>query len=113
MRVLLLLLLLAAVAWAGVACQSVLGSAVVCQAAAQAEAMAAGDTRVVTLAPACAPGSCQCAFLAQPAADITCCTDETWAPAAAEPAEACQCTLTAHQAIPAETFDFYACADTA
>lgn len=107
-----LLLLLAAAMCAGVTCQPALVSNIACQAMAQAEAMAAGDACTVALAAAYAAGSCQCAFLARPDADITCCTDETWAPAAAELADACQCTFTAHQAIPANTFDLYACADT-
>lgn len=102
MKVLLLLLLLAAAARAGISCQ----------AAAQGGAMVAGDTRVVTVVAVYTPGSCQCTFLPQPDADITCCTDETWTPTAVDLIGACACTFTAHQTIPANTFNFYACADT-
>ncbi len=103
MKVLLLLLLLLAAA---------VRAAVTCQAVAQGGAMTTGGTRVVTLVAVYTPGSCQCTFLPQPNADITCCTDETWTPAAVDLVGACACTFTAHQAISANTFNFYACADT-
>ena len=98
---------------ADVSCRAAAAADVLCSSAAQDAAMSAGQTATVTPTASFAAGSCQCSFLPRPGANITCCTDETWAPAAAELAEACQCTFTAHQAIPAETFDFYACADTA
>lgn len=110
-KVLILLFLLAVAGCAAVQCRADdERTDVLCQAAAQGAAMAAGDARTVAFATAYVAGSCECTFLPQPGADITCCTDETWAPAAAELAEACQCTFTAHQTIPAEIFDFYACA---
>lgn len=97
--VLLFLLFLVSAVAADVACATVRQSA----------AMAAGDTIAVTQVAVFAPGTCQCSFLAAPDANITCCTDERWTPVVTLPVGACQCTFTAHQTIPANTFDFYAC----
>ena len=83
-------------------------AAVSCTAVHQAEAKDAGDTIVVAQPGLSAAGTCECAFLSNPMNDITCCTDETWTPAALS-GDTCQCTFTAHQHIPAGTFDFYAC----
>lgn len=99
---LVLLLLLAAAVRAEVLCQSV----------AQSAAMAPGDTQSANFVAVYVPGSCECAFLPQPGANITCCTDETWAPVATDVVGACACLFTAHIAIPADTFNFYACANT-
>lgn len=113
MKIALLLLLLAVASYASVTDHPVSpNSNIVCQAAAQNEAMAADGTFTTTLFATYVADTCECAFLAQLSADITCCTDETWAPVASEQAGACVCTFTAHRAIPANTFDFYACADT-
>jgi len=100
MKALLFLLLLLGIARAEIACQ-----------AATQVALAAGGSQAVELAAAYAPGSCQCSFLPHPGANITCCTDETWAPAATDVLGACRCSFFAYLPIPAATFDFYACAD--
>jgi hypothetical protein len=114
MKALLFFAALVFVACAATACQgadAAVAAATACHEAAQAAAMGAGDQATATLTAAYVPGSCECAFLPQVGADVTCCTDETWAPAAAEPPGACVCTFTAHMAIPADTFRFFACAD--
>lgn len=105
--------LLAAAACAGVVCQpSVQSDAILCQSALQSAAMSVGETQAVTFVTSYTPGSCECAFLPSPDADITCCTDETWAPVATAEADGCLCTFTSHVYVPPGTFVFYACADT-
>ena len=74
---------------------------VLCQYGAQSAAITAGNSQTVVFTTAYA------------ATDITCCTDETWAPVATELPGSCRCTFTAHiPTVPANTFDFYACANT-
>ena len=108
-----LFIFLALAAAADVSCRAAAAADVLCSSAAQDAARSAGQTATVTLTASFAAGSCQCSFLPRPGANITCCTDETWAPAATEGAGTCACAFAAHQTIPANTFDFYACADAA
>lgn len=110
--VVIIFVLLVAVACAGVACQPSLQSGeILCQAAPQDAAVSPGEARDVAFVTSYTAGSCECAVLAAPGADITCCTDETWSPVPSELADACSCRFTAHQEIPAGTFVFYACAN--